>query len=96
MANIISDERRQNALGSLRGWMDDVPNKSIFKTYHFQDFSCAFAWMTRVAMRAEQLDHHPEWTNVYKRVDGKLTTHDAGGVTGLDIEMANFMEEALG
>jgi 4a-hydroxytetrahydrobiopterin dehydratase len=96
MANIISDERRQNALGSLRGWMDDVPNKCIIKAYHFQDFKCAFAWMTKVAMKAEQMDHHPDWSNVYKRVDVKLSTHDAGGVTGLDIEMAQFMEDALG
>ena len=95
-ANILSDERRQNALGHLRGWVDDSPNKCIKKTYQFADFKSAIAWMVKVSMRAEQLDHHPDWTNVYSRVDVKLTTHDAGGVTNLDLDLATYMEEALG
>ncbi len=95
MANIISDERRQNALGHLRGWMDDVPNKAIVKTFQFSDFKAAFAWMTQVALRAEQMNHHPEWSNVYNKVTVKLTTHDAGGVTSLDLELADYMEEAF-
>ena len=95
MANILSNERRQNALGHLRGWQDDSPNKCIKKTYQFTDFKAAFAWMTRVAMRAEQLNHHPDWTNVYNRVDVTLSTHDAGGVTSLDLELAEYMEEAF-
>ena len=58
----------------------------------FKDFSSAFGWMSRVAMKAEQMDHHPEWFNVYNRVEVILTTHDAGGISQLDIDMARFMD----
>jgi 4a-hydroxytetrahydrobiopterin dehydratase len=62
----------------------------------FGDFNAAFAWMSRVAMMAEKLDHHPEWANVYKTVDVVLTTHDVGGVSNLDVAMAQFMDKTAG
>ena len=66
---------------------------AIQRTYKFKDFNTAFGFMTRVAIKAETLDHHPEWFNVYNRVDVTLATHDADGVTVLDVELATFMDE---
>jgi 4a-hydroxytetrahydrobiopterin dehydratase len=67
---------------------------AIQRTYRFADFTAAFGFMTRAALMAEKLDHHPEWFNVYNRVDVTLTTHDAGGVTELDVKLATFMDMA--
>lgn len=67
---------------------------AICRTYRFADFSAAFGFMTRTALMAEKLDHHPEWSNVYNRVDVTLTTHDAGGVTELDVRLGEFMDTA--
>ena len=83
------------ALAKLQGWTRAPGDReAIARTYRFADFNIAFAFMTRVAIRAEQLDHHPEWFNVYNRVEVLLTTHDADGVTELDLAMASFMDEA--
>lgn len=84
-----------DALEKLPGW-SDLPGgrDAISRTYRFADFNTAFAFMTRVALKAEVLDHHPEWFNVYNRVEVTLTTHDADGVTALDVEMAQFMDQA--
>jgi 4a-hydroxytetrahydrobiopterin dehydratase len=84
------------ALARLPGWerAKDEPREAIARTYRFADFNTAFAFMTRVAIKAEQLDHHPEWFNVYNRVEVTLTTHDADGVTELDVSLAGFMDEA--
>ena len=83
------------ALGSLPGWQVAAGEReAITRTYRFADFNTAFGFMTRTAIRAEQLDHHPEWFNVYNRVEVILTTHDAGGVTELDVKLARFMDEA--
>ena len=68
--------------------------EAIYRQVVFGDFSRAFGFMTRVAMQADKLDHHPEWSNVYSKVDILLTTHDAGGVTELDMEMAKFIDAA--
>jgi 4a-hydroxytetrahydrobiopterin dehydratase len=65
---------------------------AIQRTYRFADFTAAFAFMTRTALMAEKLDHHPEWFNVYNRVEVTLATHDAGGVTELDAKLAAFMD----
>jgi len=83
------------ALAKLPGWSRAPGDReAIARTYRFADFNIAFAFMTRVAIRAEQLDHHPEWFNVYNRVEVLMTTHDADGVTELDLTMAGFMDEA--
>lgn len=70
--------------------------EAIFRAFHFADFNEAFGFMSRCALRAEQLDHHPEWFNVYNRVEVTLTTHDADGVTELDLTLARFMDQAAG
>jgi 4a-hydroxytetrahydrobiopterin dehydratase len=72
----------------------DDPRPALSRTLIFKDFNAAFGFMTRVALMADKMDHHPEWSNVYNRVSVVLTTHDAGGVTGLDIKMARFIDEA--
>jgi 4a-hydroxytetrahydrobiopterin dehydratase len=85
------------ALARLSGWSKlEGDRDAIQKTFKFNDFNQAFGFMTRVAMRADQLDHHPEWFNVYNRVEVTLATHDADGVTDLDVTLASFMDEAAG
>jgi 4a-hydroxytetrahydrobiopterin dehydratase len=85
------------ALKDLPGWSKlEGERDAIQRTFKFKDFNAAFGFMTRVAIRAEQLDHHPEWFNVYNRVEVTLTTHDADGVTELDVTLARFMDAAAG
>ena len=85
---ILSDSEREAALAGLEGWTFDAGRNGIAKRFTFADFSAAFAFMTRVALAAEKADHHPDWANVWNRVDVLLSTHDAGGVTGKDIALA--------
>ncbi len=82
------------ALARLSGWSATEGRDAITRTFRFADFNTAFGWMTRVALAAEKLDHHPEWFNVYDRVEVVLSTHDAGGVTELDVTLAGVMEAA--
>lgn len=83
------------ALKGLPLWRaHDGDRPAIERRLTFADFNAAFGFMTRVALLADKVDHHPEWSNVYNRVEVLLTTHDAGGVTGKDIEMARFIDEA--
>lgn len=82
------------ALAALPAWRAVEGREAIGRSFAFTDFARAFAFMTRMALLAEKLDHHPEWSNLYGRVEVVLTTHDAGGVTGLDLEMARAMDEA--
>ena len=85
----------QAALAQLPGWAAGPGDReTLVKTFRFEDFNAAFGFMARVALMAEKLDHHPEWFNVYNRVDVTLTTHDAGGVTELDLKLARFMDQA--
>jgi 4a-hydroxytetrahydrobiopterin dehydratase len=77
-----------------KGWSEASERDALAKTFAFGDFNAAFGWMTRVALMADKLDHHPEWFNVYNRVEVILTTHDADGVTELDLALARFMEAA--
>ena len=84
------------ALSSLSGWSAAEERDAIVKSFQFKDFNAAWAFMSRVALLAEKLDHHPEWSNVYNRVEVLLATHDADGVTELDLQMARFMDEAAG
>lgn len=80
---------------SLPGWTAVAGGRdAIQRSFRFADFNAAFGFMTRVALMAERLDHHPEWFNVYNRVDVTLATHDADGVTELDVKLAAFMDEA--
>ncbi len=82
------------ALERLDGWSAVDGRDAIRKTYTFKDFNLAFAWMTRIARVADSLDHHPEWSNIYNRVDVVLATHDAAGVTALDVNLAQRMDDA--
>ena len=84
------------ALQELPGWRAAEGRDAITKQFKFKDFSAAFGFMARVSLKAEQMDHHPEWANVYNRVDVTLATHDAGGVTALDVALAKFMDEIAG
>ena len=79
------------ALAGIEGWSLAADGSSIGRTFSFRNFSEAFAFMTRVALAAEKLDHHPDWSNVYKTVDVRLSTHDAGGLTSLDFDLARRM-----
>lgn len=92
----MTAEERGAALSGLEGWSYGTEEKAISKTFTFADFSEAWAFMNRAALLAEKMDHHPEWFNVYNRVEVRMTTHDAGGVTSLDIEMATAMERFAG
>ncbi|MGQ0741968.1 MAG: 4a-hydroxytetrahydrobiopterin dehydratase [Alphaproteobacteria bacterium] len=89
----LEGQERKKALAELRDWHEVQGRDAIRKKFVFRDFNQAFSFMTRVAMLAERMDHHPEWFNVYKTVDVTLATHDAGGVTDKDIAMAKAMEE---
>ena len=82
------------ALARLPGWSAVEGRDALAKTFRFKDFNAAFGWMTRVALAAEKLDHHPEWFNVYNRVEVVLATHDAEGVTELDVTLAKLMDAA--
>lgn len=82
------------ALARLPGWRAGGGERDcIARSYRFADFNAAFGFMTRVALMADKLDHHPEWSNVYNRVEVVLATHDADGVTELDVELATFMDK---
>ena len=84
-------------LAGLPDWRRaDDPRPAIARTLRFADFNAAFGFMTRVALQAEKMDHHPEWSNVYNKVEIVLTTHDANGVTEKDVSLATFMDEAAG
>ena len=93
---ILSDEARSEALAGLAGWSFDAGRNGIVKRFVFADFGAAFAFMTRVALEAEKADHHPEWSNVWNKVDILLSTHDAGGVTGKDIALAGRIDALAG
>ena len=91
----LTDEERIDALSELPGWHLREDKLAIAREFKFRDFSEAWAFMSRVALIAEQQDHHPEWSNVYNRVAITLTTHDAGGLSARDIGMATAID-ALG
>ncbi len=80
------------ALAQLPGWSTVEGRDAITRRFTFKDFNAAFGFMTRVALKADQMDHHPEWSNVYNKVDVVLTTHDANGVTAKDVDLAKFMD----
>ena len=92
----LSEAARDAALAELPDWRWDPARDAIARSFRFADFSAAFGFMTRVALAAEQADHHPEWTNVWNRVDVTLTTHDANGLTAKDVALAKVMEAIAG
>lgn len=96
MPGKMSPQAVNKALEELQGWSRAEGRNAITKSFKFMDFKQAFAFMTRCALKAEQMDHHPEWFNVYSKVDVTLATHDADGVTEKDVELAKFMDEAAG
>lgn len=87
---------RAKALHDLHGWAEAKGRDALSKTYQFKSFSQAWGWMSRVALYAEKTGHHPEWFNVYGRVDVTLSTHSAGGVTERDIALARKMDQFAG
>lgn len=92
MVEQLSEEERADALDELDDWDYDEARDAIGRNFTFDDFSEAFAFMTRVALLAEKADHHPEWSNVWNRVEIVLTTHDAGGLSRRDVEMARAID----
>ena len=94
MTKPLTDADRNTLLAPLlaTGWKMVEGRDAIAKTFQFADFTAAFGWMTQVAIWAEKLNHHPEWSNVYRTVEVTLTTHDVGGLSELDIQLANKMD----
>ncbi len=89
---VLAGPERAKLLSELEGWSEVPGRDAITKSYQFKSFSQAWGWMSRVALAAEKLDHHPEWTNVYGRVGVNLSTHSAGGVTLKDVALARKMD----
>lgn len=96
MREKLTGEPRKAALAKLAGWNEVEGRDAIAKKFVFRNFNEAFGFMSRAALMAEKLDHHPEWFNVYKTVEVTLSTHDAGGVTELDIKLAEAMNRFAG
>ena len=92
MTEKLQGPERTSALARLNGWREVEGRDAISKTFVFTNFVEAFGWMTRVALQAEKLNHHPEWSNVYKTVNVTLATHDVGGLSELDIKLAHLMD----
>ncbi len=92
MAQKLTGQPRNDALRTISGWSEVQGRDAIAKTFVFKDFNEAFGFMSRAALVAEKMDHHPEWSNVYKTVEVTLSTHDAGGLTDLDIKLAAAMD----
>lgn len=96
MAQKLTMDARKAALAKLTGWAEVAGRDAITRKFVFKDFNQAFGFMTRAALAAEKMDHHPEWFNVYKTVEVTLSTHDAGGVTELDVALAETMNKLAG
>jgi 4a-hydroxytetrahydrobiopterin dehydratase len=96
MAQKLTGEARTAALAKLAGWSEVKGRDAITRKFVFKDFNEAFGFMTRAALVAEKMDHHPEWFNVYKNVEVTLSTHDAGGLTDLDAKLAEVMNQLAG
>ena len=92
MVGRLTEGLRAESMAALPAWTYDAGRDAITRRFTFKDFSQAFGFMTRVALLAEKADHHPEWSNVYNRVDIVLTTHDAGGLSSRDVDLANRID----
>lgn len=89
---LLTETDIQSGLSGLDGWTLAASGTAITRTFKFSGFGEAFGWMTRAALIAEKIDHHPDWRNVYNRVEVSLTTHSAKGLTGLDMDLARAMD----
>lgn len=96
MPDKLSDADREAALAGLNGWIYDAAADAISHDYKFKDFSEAFGFMARVALAAQEADHHPEWSNSYNKVSITLSTHSAGGLTGKDVALAAAIDKLVG
>ncbi len=96
MVDKLIGAARAAAIAGLAGWREIEGRDAIAKTFRFKSFNQAWGFMSRVALKAERMNHHPEWFNVYNKVEVTLATHDAGGLSELDIELARFMDRAAG
>jgi 4a-hydroxytetrahydrobiopterin dehydratase len=96
MIQKLSDAERTEALGALPAWEHEPGRDAIIRRFKFKDFVEAFGFMTRVALLAEKADHHPEWSNVYNRVEVLLTTHDCSGLSKRDVAMAKAIDGLVG
>src|SRR6202158_5573281 len=96
MAHKLDEAARKGLAARLPGWTIVAGRDAIQKTFKFKDFSEAFGFMARAALVAEKMDHHPEWTNVWNRVEVTLSTHSAGGLTELDVKLAEAMDQIAG
>ncbi len=96
MEQKLTAEARKSALARLSGWSPVAGRDAITRKFVFKDFNEAFGFMTRAALVAEKMDHHPEWFNVYKTVEVTLSTHDADGLTELDVRLAEAMNKLAG
>jgi len=96
MVNKLSAAQLKNSLSTLKSWRIVADGSAISRSFKFADFTDAFAFMTRVALAAEKMDHHPEWSNVYNKVEITLSTHDAGGLTANDIALATIIDKVFG
>ncbi len=93
MAEKLNDAQIEEAINTLSGWAKVDGRDAIAKTFTFKDFNEAWGFMSRCALAAEQINHHPEWFNVYKTVEVTLSTHDVGGLSELDIKLAKTMDQ---
>ena len=89
----LSESSIEEKLKNLPGW--SVKNEKLYKEFQFNDFNQAFGFMTRAAMEIEKMNHHPEWFNVYNRITVELTTHDAGGITDNDVNLARILNSLI-
>ena len=96
MTTKLSGKARSDALATLKGWSEVAGRDAIHKSFKFADFNQAWGFMTRVALAADKADHHPEWSNVYNKVEITLSTHDAGGLTAKDIALATAIDKLAG
>lgn len=96
MSKRLTGELLMHNLSGLEGWTLNEAQTTISRSFRFEDFNAAFGFMSRIALKAEKLDHHPDWHNVYNTVDVTLSTHDVGGISEKDIVMARFIAELAG
>lgn len=95
MEKVKQSQDIESFLKKNTGWEKALGRPALQKSFKFKDFNAAFGFMSKVALMAEKMDHHPEWFNVYNKVDVVLTTHDAGGVTDRDLKLAEFMDSLI-